>query len=128
MTKTLRTYALSAFLLLVGTAGFVSAQSSAARLGPIPEEATDDGKLKIELVPSYVVAYRRDGSLAGYIKREDLFDPKGNQKFQRIPVVDSVYLSRTVGFMVPNRGFVALGVRESDVPLFGDAAAPEADR
>ncbi|HEX5630614.1 MAG TPA: hypothetical protein VFY15_03070, partial [Acidimicrobiia bacterium] len=71
-------------------------------------------------LPDYIVAWDREGNLAGYVAapyvwpvvgREEDFWPDGS-----IPVVDTKLT--LVGHMVPGVGFVPLGVDPSSVPPF----------
>lgn len=73
--------------------------------GPIPPEAHLPGGRGLDwtLVPDFVGAWAPDGSLAGYVRKQDLMDPGCETK----TVVDET-LTRVVGHMVPGVGFVAL--------------------
>jgi hypothetical protein len=112
--------------LIMGSAGFAVAQSRATHAptkGRIPAEAFQNGTLNADLVPDYVVAYGHDGEIVGYVRKGDLLSlPKGAVPVN-VEVVDEA-LARTVGRMVPGRGFVASGQAEEDVPEFEQTANP----
>lgn len=110
--STLRTFALIA--IAIGLTGFAAAQGREPTKGYIPENAFEDGRFDLELVPDYIVVYTRSGEVAGYIRKTDYFVLSA-PRAERIEVVDET-LSRTVGSMVRNRGFVPLGTPEDEIP------------
>lgn len=89
--------------------------------GRIPQTAFHaDGHIDRDKVPDFVVAYGRDGSEVGYVRKDDILplQPRGpSEGATKVPVFDET-LQRVVGAMVPGRGFVATGVNESDVAPF----------
>lgn len=105
-----------AVFLTVGALGFAYAQGTATK-GRVPEDAVVGGRLNMDRIPDYVPALARDGSQAGFIRKNDLFDEDGVRRVKRMVVVDDT-LKAPVGHMVPGRGFVPLGVPEDEVPRF----------
>ena len=120
--STLKTVIVASIAL--GTVGLATAENRAPTKGFIPDEAFEGGRINIDKVPDYMVVYARDGQVAGYIRKTDYFvDDKPRAK--RIKVVDES-LSRAVGHMVMNRGFVPLGAPDEATPEFdGELLTPE---
>ena len=86
--------------------------------GNIPEEAwMADGSVDTNLVPDFITALARDGSIAGYVSANHLFgDEALVRDDQPIPVIDKE--RNLVGHMVPGRGFVAVGEPFDSVEKF----------
>lgn len=111
-------YATSLALVVLGTLGFGFALADAPPTkGRIPEQAFEKTRVNLKLVPDHIVAYARDGEVAGYIRRAELFDDDGVRRPGRLLVLDET-LSRPVGHMVPGRGFVPIGMPDEAVPAF----------
>ena len=108
--------------IAVGIAGFAAAENRQPTKGYIPDEAFGAKSIKVELVPDYIVAYARNGDVAGYVRKTDYFVPAG-QRSNRVEVVDET-LSRTVGHMVRGRGFVPLGTPDDAIPEFESHPVP----
>jgi len=117
MRATTRTYLAASLLTAVGIVSFAAAEAAPSSKGSIPSDAFSGNSIKIEKVPDFIVAYNRSGEVAGYVKKEDLFDKDGKHHERPIIVLDET-LTRPKGRMVPGRGFVSLGVRDDDVPKF----------
>lgn len=116
--------AVLAFLTAVATGA-----THAPTKGPIPDAAFRAGQpLDLSLVPDFVPALDRDGNVAGYVRKEALADPPstikaGQPASQPIPVYGDD-LATLVGYMVPGKGFVPLGVDSDSVPDIPASAAP----
>lgn len=102
-------------LTALGIAGFAMAQDRGPTKGRIPEDAFEEGRIKVDKVPDYIVSYARDGAVAGYMRKTDFFGSEELPK--RIAVFDET-LSRVVGHMVVNRGFVPIGTPDEAIPEF----------
>lgn len=76
------------------------------------------------LVPDYILVLARDGSPAGYARKEQAFglEPvalgKDGRPFDEPIPVYGEDLSTVVGHMVSGRGFVPIGTDAASVPLF----------
>jgi len=103
--------------VIVGLLGFASADAPAVK-GRIPDEAFGPAGVKLSSVPDYIVAYDRQGEVAGYVAKIELFDDKGARRPDRRLTVWDEALKRPVGAMVPDRGFVPVGARDESVPKF----------
>jgi hypothetical protein len=117
----------SSVLVAVGIVGFASAEPSRTK-GNIPEHAFVNGAVREDLVPDYVVAYDRQGEVAGYVSKADLFEGGGRHRDTSIIVLDET-LKRPVGRMVPGEGFVPFGRTkqvETNAPIDSDDGAETA--
>ena len=116
MSKT-RIAALSEVLTLATVVVAAPALSDpAASFGTIPREAwLTDGSVNMDVVPDYVQALDREGG-AGYVRAADILpdDGRGEPTDGPIAVVDRN--RELVGWMVPERGFVPIGIALEDVP------------
>lgn len=129
MNKRNACYCLSGLLVAMGIVAFASADAPPTK-GRIPDEAFANNSVQLDLVPDYVGALTRDGQLAGYVRKTDIFGREGLASEAPILVVDET-LTKPVGRMVPDRGFVPLGTPEESVPRFvteaGEKSASEND-
>jgi hypothetical protein len=104
----------SCLLVAIGIAGFALAKPKSPTKGRIPEEAwKEDGALDPALVPDFIVAYDRQGGIAGYVRKVDMFLEENDEPY----VVVDESLTKVVGRMVAGRGFVPVGVPETSVPM-----------
>jgi hypothetical protein len=103
--------------MALGTVGFAAAQKREPTRGIIPNDATTGGGVDLDKVPDYIVAYGRDGQVAGYVAKADVF---GVDHQPRLVVVDDT-LKRVVGHMVVNRGFVPIGTDDDAIPTFEES-------
>ena len=111
-----KSYFISIALIGLGVLGFASADARPTK-GFIPEEAFEPSRINLDLVPDYVAAYARSGEVAGYIRKDQLFNASGHRRRGRLLVLDES-LTRPAGHMVPGRGFVPLGAPEESIPPF----------
>jgi hypothetical protein len=102
--------------IVLGTVGFAMAENRKPTKGRIPDAAFEGDRINVDKVPDYFPVYARNGEIAGYIRKTDHF-VSSDRRPRRIVVVDET-LTRAVGHMVVNRGFVPLGVRDEAVPEF----------
>ena len=122
--------------LVLGTAAITASasdpsQSQTYTKGPIPQAAyLSNGEVDPKLVPDFVPVWGREGTTyAGYVPKEFALGLTEPTKVEGRPVVPDwpVYaedLKTLVGFMVPDKGFVPLGVDRSKVPNFPVEVAP----
>ena len=108
--------AICAISIATGLSGIVAAENAQPTRGRIPDDAFGEEGLDIDIVPDYIAAYSRSGVIAGYVRKTDVFTETGVPK-ARVVVVDES-LSRVVGHMVTERGFVPLGKSDGEVPKF----------
>ena len=111
--------------LVLGTAATVLAVGASAgppppTVGPIPQAAFQPGKpLTDKLVPDFVPAMDPDGKTAGYVSKIDL----NNNAVIDVPVY-AEDLKTVVGYMVPDKGFVPLGVDPNSIRSIPFEAGP----
>ncbi|HEU4604456.1 MAG TPA: hypothetical protein VFS24_20955, partial [Steroidobacteraceae bacterium] len=55
----------------IGVVGFATAQSRQPTKGYVPDKAFENGRINIDDVPDYFIAYARNGEVAGYIRKGD---------------------------------------------------------
>lgn len=118
-TKVRVRWTLAALLAVLALAfGAIPAISEAPpTFGTIPDEAwVDDGSVNMDIVPDFVAAEARDGSLAGYVSAQDILGEAPSASHSAIPVVDKNL--DLVGHMVPGRGFVPVGQPFDSVERF----------
>lgn len=74
-----------------------------------------DGSVNMDLVPDFVEALDRDGTMAGYVRAEDILGVGGvgEPPPGPIPVVDRRLVQ--VGWIVPGAGFVPLATPLEEV-------------
>lgn len=112
---------MTAGLLLTGVAT-VAAGSPSQSMGRIPDAAFAGGALDLTQVPDFVSTLGRDGSVVGYVSRDRIIDPSaGKRDVLGRPIAGTwpVYaedLETVVGHLVPDRGFVPIGVDPASVP------------
>jgi hypothetical protein len=102
-----------------------AAAAEPANKGPIPDAGfLPSGELDARLVPDFVSVYGRDGvSIAGYVPKAYLLRtnmPSVSKEVPRLPDIP-VYgedLTSLVGHMVPDKGFVPLGVDPATIPSY----------
>jgi len=105
-------------LLVIGAATALAVGASAAAppptVGPIPPSAFQPGQpLRAGLVPDFVPALDRAGNIAGYVRGDALTGEPGTQLGPVVAPTITVYaadLTTIVGYMIPDKGFVAVGV------------------
>lgn len=109
----------------LGAAGIVAYQaasvsgtkpvaSQAPTKGRIPDNAwRSDGTVDRALLPDFVSALGRDGTIVGYVPSDRAVPDSPSS--DPIPVFAGD-LKTMVGYMYPGRGFVALGTDYRDVP------------
>ena len=114
-------YALSLSLVVAATWMNVASANRNVK-GTIPDAAFASGKVNLSLVPDYVVAYDRQGGVAGYVRKQELFGEHGARPIDHLPVYDDS-LGKVVGRMVHGRGFVGAGQADEEVPLFEQASS-----
>jgi len=102
--------------MALGTVGFAAAQMRELTKGRMPDDAMSGGRVDLDKVPDYVVVYARDGQVAGYVPKSELF----GGDLRRVVVVDET-LERVVGHMVINRGFVPIGTADDAIPRFEES-------
>lgn len=97
--------------------GYAGAASPQPTFGPIPAEAMAPGRVDLAKIPDYVSVLGKDGEIAGYVSKADLFpDPRQAPKSpeeavgrsgvaQPIPVYDAG--RRVIGHWAGREGFVA---------------------
>ncbi|MEY4512895.1 MAG: hypothetical protein RLZZ450_5017 [Pseudomonadota bacterium] len=103
----------SCLLVAIGLAGFALAKPKSPTKGRVPPEAFKNGEIRPELVPDFIMAYNREGEIAGYVSKVDVFREGNDEPY----VVVDESLTKPVGRMVPGRGFVPIGVPETSVPM-----------
>lgn len=121
-----------AFSLVVAAAATAAAAGSVApSKGPIPEAAwSSSGELDMTLVPDYVSQLGPDGVIVGYVSREAMIDPSGGARDalgRPIAATWPVYgedLKTLVGYVVPDKGFVPVGVDPATVDSIPVTVAP----
>jgi hypothetical protein len=109
----------------LGAAGIVAYQAAsvsgakpvatkAPTKGPIPENAwRPDGTVDRALLPDFVSALGRDGTIAGYVPSDKAVPDSPSSD----PIaVFGDDLETVVGYMYPGRGFVPLGADYQEVP------------
>jgi len=110
--------AVAIFAVLVAT----TTAGSLPTKGPIPPQAFRlDGPLDPSLLPDFVPAQGRDGQIAGYVPKAYLLGSPGIGNTTGGPTGDvapvfAADLRTLVGHMVPDKGFVPLGVDPASVP------------
>jgi hypothetical protein len=121
---------------LLGTAAITASASSPSpsqtyTKGPIPQAAyLSNGEIDPKLVPDFVPVWGRDGtSYAGYVPKAFALGLSAPTKVTGRPVDPDwpVYaddLKTLVGYMVPDKGFVPLGVDRNKVPSLPAEVAP----
>ena len=106
----------------------VSAVSPILTKGPMPPDAAVPGQtVNASLVPDFVAVSAQDGALAGYARKQDVLDPPVASGFRGHALPIAVYgadLTTLVGYLVPDRGFVSLGVPVDSVPAAPASVAP----
>lgn len=131
-----QTLSLVALCLAVGMAVVAAAGAGAASgptRGPIPPAAFQaGGAVDPNLVPDFVPALGHDGNVVGYVPKEFLIQGTGAAFSKVRPVAPNVPvykddLQTLVGYMVPGRGFVPLGVDPASIPTLPAQALPAAD-
>lgn len=117
---------LSLMLLLAGVAN----AGLEATKGRIPEAAFKaGGALDLSLVPDFVPALDRNGDVAGWISKDELQrpptkDPSGHILPESPSPVFADDLKTVVGYMVPDKGFVKVGIDPAAVPNIPASVAP----
>ena len=96
----------------------IAACSPLASKGTMPPAASN-GVLEPSVVPAFVAIAGRDGSLAGYARREDVLGP-GDAPF----LVYAEDLQTVVGQVFPGKGFVPAGVDPDSIPEIPVVVAP----
>ena len=119
--------ALAALTAIPDGGSFAAAPPAAGEpsKGRIPNEAIDDrGQANPKLVPDFISALARDGSLAGYVPKAYILNPGDYPR--DIPVFADDLKTR-VGTMMPGKGFVPSEVSPDSVPDFEVHTGPEVD-
>jgi hypothetical protein len=109
-----------ATVIVLAVAGASSSQP-APTFGTIPVAVLEAGEaVPASDLPDYIVAWDRDGNVAGYVAARYVWPILGQEDAlgsdEAIPVVDTEF--DIVGHMVPGVGFVPLGVDPRTVPPF----------
>jgi hypothetical protein len=109
-------------MFAIAAGATVAAASPTATKGQIPDAAIhSSGAVDLSQVPAFISVLAPDGSIAGYISRESLLNPSnGKRDSQGRPMAASwpVFaddLKTIVGYEVPDKGFVPLGVDPASV-------------
>jgi hypothetical protein len=117
--------------LAIAVAAVTVAGSPAPSKGQIPDSAWSSvGALDLSQVPDYVSQLGRDGNVVGYVSKVSITDPSdgardvlGRPMAATWPVFADD-LKTVVGHMVPDKGFIPLGVDPSTVDTFPARVAP----
>jgi hypothetical protein len=121
------TFISGCFVLVVAATATVSARTPTK--GPIPQAAFEPGVAWLDpaLVPDFIPALGHKGEVVGYVARQALLDPPAFSAARTSPGNIVVYaddLATVVGYMVPGKGYVPLGVDPETVPSIPFVAAP----
>jgi hypothetical protein len=125
------------FVLTIAGSLTIAAAATAAAGSPLPSKGTipdaawsSSGALDLNLVPDFVSQLGRDGSPVGYVSRQAMLDPSGGERDvlgRPTAATWPVYgddLKTVVGHLVPDKGFIPLGVDPATVDKVPVRAAP----
>jgi hypothetical protein len=76
-----------------------------------------------DVVPDYI-AFTNDGTLAGYVKKSDLYPTDGSPAPDEIPIY-AADGTTVLGHFIHNQGYVPLGTDPVDIPPVGGSTAAE---
>jgi hypothetical protein len=112
--------------VLLSLAVVLSACSPFVTKGTVPPPPPGGGVVDPQNFPDYIAAWNRDGTaIAGYVPKACLYPEttSGPSHDDSCPVYAADLLT-LVGHMVPDKGFVPLGVDPAGVPPIPVQAGP----
>jgi len=117
--------------LIMAAAAVTVAGSPVPSKGRIPDSAwASTGALDLSQVPDYISQLGRDGTIVGYTSKVALTDPTGGARDALGRPMAATWpvfaddLKTVVGHLVPDKGFIPVGVDPASVDSFPVRVAP----